>query len=148
MTASADGAALRLELRIDTHALVDLMAQLEAYAARHEWSAALAHDVRLVVEELTLNAMAHGQQPAESGWIRWTISATPDGVALQLEDGGVAFNPFTGPPPDLESPLEDRHPGGLGLHLVQALTTQRHCERRDGQNRLTMTVPSRLSGHV
>lgn len=148
MSASAEGPTLQIELGVDERDLVGLMSQLETFAARQRWSSERLHDVRLVVEELTLNAMVHGQQPRQGGWIRWTISEGPQVVGLQLEDGGVPFNPLTAPSPELDSPLDDRSPGGLGLHLVQALVRESHYERHDGQNRLRLVVSRGSSRHV
>ena len=40
---------------------------------------------------------------------------------LEFRDQGPAFDPLSGPAPDLDAPLEQRPVGGLGLVLVRAL---------------------------
>lgn len=59
---------------------------------------------------------------------------------LTLEDDGIEFDPLQFPRPDLKKPLEERSPGGLGIYMVRELMDEVFYERKDGRNRLSMTV--------
>jgi serine/threonine-protein kinase RsbW len=49
------------------------------------------------------------------------VDGGPRCVRVRLSDEAPAFDPVDAPAPDLESPLEERDPGGLGWHLVHQL---------------------------
>ena len=51
--------------------------------------------------------------------VRLDIDA--DSVAAEVIDNGRPFDPTSAPPPDLSLPLEQRPPGGLGIHLMREL---------------------------
>ena len=62
-------------------------------------------------------------------------------LLLRFEDSGPAFNPLAAPPPDLESPLGQRQLGGLGVHLVRALTASQRYARVGDRNVLELSLP-------
>jgi anti-sigma regulatory factor (Ser/Thr protein kinase) len=55
-----------------------------------------------------------------------------------IEDCGEPFNPLNVAKPDLNAPLEDRSPGGLGIHFLKTLADNVYYEYKDGKNRLTV----------
>ena len=60
-------------------------------------------------------------------------------VVAQLEDNGIAFNPFEeAPEPDPTLGLEERPIGGLGVFLVKQFADSTAYERVDGRNRITL----------
>ncbi len=69
------------------------------------------------------------------------IEEAEGGLHLRLvaSDDGVAFDPTTVPPPDVEADLDDREPGGLGLFLVGEMSDSVSYARVAGHNRLTVT---------
>ena len=97
------------------------------------------HDASLVLEELLTNAFQYGGASDRSTSIALTVE--PDRVAGEIGDWGKAFDPRGAPPPDLTTPIEDRQIGGLGIHLVRALTTALDYRRQGNQNWTTFCVP-------
>ena len=55
-----------------------------------------------------------------------------------VEDDGLPFNPLEAPEPDLDSPIETRQIGGLGIHLVRNVTDGLEYRRNEGRNRLVI----------
>ena len=96
------------------------------------------HDVSLVLEELLTNAFQYGGASDRSTSIALTVEA--DRVAGEIGDWGKAFDPRGAPPPDMTTPIEDRQVGGLGIHLVRALTTALDYHRQGNQNWTTFCV--------
>ena len=72
---------------------------------------------------------------------RIRLSLAGNGVWVEFSDQGRAFDPASAPPPDLDSPLESRRIGGLGVHLVTQLMSDIRYQRSNGWNRLTMRRP-------
>ena len=58
---------------------------------------------------------------------------------MLIADDGRPFDPLTeAPEPDLESAIEDRPIGGLGVHLVRTMMDEVRYRREEGKNRLTL----------
>jgi anti-sigma regulatory factor (Ser/Thr protein kinase) len=78
--------------------------------------------IQLAVEEACDNIIEHAYGKNMAGDIECTCDATSEGLVVTLRDHGSPFNPDSVPLPDLDSPLEERDAGGLGLHFIRKLT--------------------------
>ncbi len=94
--------------------------------------------VNLVLEEILTNIIAYGYADSDEHYISIGIFLAEGELVIQVADDGRPFNPLEAPEPDLESPLEERPVGGLGLHLVRSLMHEFEYERNEGQNLLVM----------
>lgn len=95
-------------------------------------------ELNLVLEEVVANIISYAY--GDSGRHEIVVQADlRDGeLVLEVEDDGRAFNPAQIPTPDLDSPLEYRKVGGLGLHLVREFTDSIEYGREQDKNRLVM----------
>jgi len=60
-------------------------------------------------------------------------------LAAEVIDSGPEFDPLqSAPPPDLDSDIEDRAIGGLGLHLVTAMMDEVSYRRSTQHNHLRL----------
>ena len=98
------------------------------------------YTANLALEELATNVLKYGYDDTAVHEILLQLELTPGMLLMVLEDDGHEFNPLLSPEPELHQPMEERLPGGLGLHLVRKLADQMHYERRDGRNRLTVKI--------
>lgn len=97
------------------------------------------HDVRLAVEEVCANVIAHGYAGRAPGPVSVAIEARDDAVVVRVEDRAPVFAPDDAPAPALDADWASRPVGGLGLHLVRRIMDEvRHEPRADGGNRLTL----------
>jgi serine/threonine-protein kinase RsbW len=71
---------------------------------------------------------------AEPGQAEIALALNGSRLEIEFIDDGCAFDPFAGPPPNLDEPLEARQVGGLGLHLLRSLTDEARYERRNDTN--------------
>ncbi len=106
----------------------------ERYRLRPE----IVFHLNLVLEEILSNVMTNGYDDAEEHKIRLGLWVQAGELTLEVEDDGAPFNPLDAAPPDLQTPLEDRRIGGLGIHLVRSLTDRMEYQRKDGRNCLTL----------
>ncbi|MBY0454457.1 MAG: ATP-binding protein [Burkholderiaceae bacterium] len=82
----------------------------------------LAFAAQLCLEELITNTIEHGLQGQTDRLIDVRISMSDEWLEICLKDDAPQFDPFLqAPAPDLDAALEDRHIGGLGVHLVKTL---------------------------
>lgn len=97
--------------------------------------------LRLAAEELFANAVRHN--PAGSGGIDLEARAGNGSATLVLTDHDAdAFDPRTLPEPRVDAPLEERTPGGLGIHLIRRMMDRIDYDH-DGR-RATTTIVRKL----
>ena len=96
----------------------------------------------LAIEEMATNILKYGYDDTAVHEILLRLEIHPGALRLVLEDDGHEFNPVTAPEPDVSGPVEQRAPGGLGIHLVRKLVGQMDYERCGGRNRLTVRIRS------
>jgi anti-sigma regulatory factor (Ser/Thr protein kinase) len=89
----------------------------------------------LAVEEAVMNVIDHafvGLPPPHSIKVRLDITA--QSVAAEIIDNGHPYDPRTAPDPDLGLPLEQRNPGGLGVHLMRTMMDRLDYRCTGGNN--------------
>jgi serine/threonine-protein kinase RsbW len=94
----------------------------------------------LAVDEACANVMEHAY--GSDGTCEVTVKATIDSDAVQIRivDTGRGFDPTTVTEMDLESMIQQRKSGGLGMRLIKSLMDEVHYEIGPGQkNELAMT---------
>ena len=96
--------------------------------------------IDVAVEEVFVN-IAHYAYYPDTGpaVIRVETVKEPLQVILTFLDHGVPFDPLKKNDPDIEQPLDDRDPGGLGIFMVRKIMDDVSYEYRNGQNILTFT---------
>ena len=128
---------------------IDLLPEVGEVARLAEWveqrgetdglSADLVFKLTLVLEEAVMNAIAHGfvgMPPPHAISVRLDIGDAT--VLAEIADNGRPFDPTIAPPPDLSSRVEERDPGGLGIHLMRTMMDRVEYRRDGGRNRLRL----------
>ncbi len=94
--------------------------------------------VRLACDELLNNVImyAHGDECAHD--IRVGLALHGDRLTVTVSDTGQPFNPFRSPIPDTHADLDERDPGGLGIHLVRSVMDRVSYRRQAGCNVVTL----------
>lgn len=103
------------------------------------WPEKTLSHVRLVVEELMMNIIAHGSDGVNVPHIRIHLAQQDGTLMMEVADDGVAFDPLQTPSPDLDASLDERAIGGLGVHLIRGLMDSVSYRREGGWNRLSAT---------
>jgi serine/threonine-protein kinase RsbW len=131
---------LTCRFRNNLAALSHATEQTMAFLAQNGVGGQAAYAVNLALEEMATNILKYGYDDTAEHVIGLQTEVQPHRVVLVLEDDGHEFDPLKAPPPDLSIGMEDREPGGLGICLVKQFSENVSYERRDGKNRLTVTV--------
>jgi len=108
------------------------------FCRKHGLSPEIEGDLSLALEEILVNVIRHGHPEGGKHEIQVRLSLQQDWVIATVEDDGMPFNPLEAPEPDLDSPLETRPIGGLGIHLVRNITDSLEYQRSEGRNRLVV----------
>jgi anti-sigma regulatory factor (Ser/Thr protein kinase) len=100
-----------------------------------------SYRLRLAVDEIATNIVTHGYAEAgREGNLALQAVIDRKALTISIEDTGVAYEPQTQPPDSLDSPLEERQIGGLGVYLAIQNVDKFHYERVGGRNRHTFIV--------
>jgi serine/threonine-protein kinase RsbW len=108
------------------------------FADRHGLVLNVRHDMNLALEEIVTNIIVHGYKGRDDQLITVEVTVAPGHITARVEDTGLAFDPLQLPPPDVTAPLEQRRPGGLGIHLSKKLLDYLHYARVGGKNHLEL----------
>ena len=131
-----------LSLKVETRVaeLERISAAVKAFGEQQNWPANLIFKVTLVLEELGINIMNNGYDDGLHDF-EIVLTSEPDTLKVEVIDDGRPFDPLNDAPiPDLESSLDDRPVGGLGIYLVRSMVDRMHYRRTGDQNRLTLEI--------
>lgn len=118
-----------------------LVAETVRFCREHALGDEVEFELNLVLEELFTNSVRHGGCAGMENAVRVRIELHDDGVHIEYSDRGEAFDPLSAPPPNLETRLEDRQIGGLGIHLIRQIMRDLAYRREGDWNRITMRRP-------
>ena len=133
-------AQLHLKLAARPEALERINGAIAELGEREDWPPKLLFRVNLVLEELGLNVMTHGQA-AGARELEVILISEADTVTIEMVDDGPRFDPLQDAPlPDPEASLDERPVGGLGIHLVRTMMDEVHYRYQDGKNHLLLVT--------
>ncbi len=130
---------LELILKNDLSELARIAEEIEAHGEARAWPTKWIQNINLSLDELITNTVSYGYRDSDAHEIRITLAEREGSLVVVMEDDGIAYDPFTEtPPPDLESEVEERSIGGLGVYFVETLMDEAAYERVNGINRITL----------
>ena len=133
-------AELSLKVETSVAELERISDAVKAFGEQQNWPANLIFKVNLVLEELGINIMKNGYDDGLHDF-EIVLTSEPDTLKVEVIDDGRPFDPLNDAPiPDLESSLDDRPVGGLGIYLVRSMVDRMHYRRTGDQNRLTLEI--------
>jgi serine/threonine-protein kinase RsbW len=123
-----------VQLRNTLSELDRLRQLVTEFGERHHLPPKVLFALNLALEEVVTNVIFYAYEDEAEHHIFIRLSIWKGEVVAEVEDDGRPFNPLEVPRPDLESPLEERPIGGLGLHLVRNLMDEVQYRRHNDRN--------------
>ena len=119
--------------------LKNIVTMTEAFFREEGLQPGLRNVVDLATEELFVNMVTYNTESDEDILIQ--MRPHEHGIEVSLTDYDVdRFDPTAADPVDINAPLEERTPGGLGLYLVMKMVDSIHYEYRNRQSKITFIV--------
>jgi len=119
-------------------ALEQIVADTERFFADNGIDESLRTVVDLAVEELFVNMVKYNPEATRD--IQLEMAPCEGGVEVSLTDFDVErFDPTRAPAVDIDAPIEQREPRGLGLYLVLQMVDSIQYSYRDRQSRITFS---------
>jgi serine/threonine-protein kinase RsbW len=92
----------------------------------------------LAVNEAACNIITHGYQD-EPGSVEVIVEQNGRDLLVRLRDEAPPFDPTNVTTPDIQRPLDQRPPGGMGVHMMRQFTDDMvYRQTPDGANELVM----------
>jgi len=119
--------------------LKNIVTMTETVFRQQDLPEGLRHVVDLATEELFVNMVTYNTESEEDILIQ--MVPHEHGIEVGLTDYNVErFDPTKAGKVDVDAPLEERTPGGLGLYLVMKMVDSIHYEYRNRQSKITFVV--------
>jgi anti-sigma regulatory factor (Ser/Thr protein kinase) len=122
------------------NSLAGLFEFTEEIMQAHDLPDGVRFPVHLAMEELFVN-MVH-YNPTVTTDIAVGIDVADQVTVSLVDKGGVEFDVTAKREVDVETPLEERTPGGLGIHLIQNLVDSLEYQYQDGRGEVIFTKGS------
>ena len=108
----------------------------------HDIAEGIRFPVHLAMEELFVNMVKYNPDISTDIEVDVSLQVNQEVRVSLVDDGGVEFDVTAARPIDIDAPLEDRIPGGLGIHLIQSLVDTLEYEYQDGRGEVIFTKGS------
>ena len=116
--------------------LKNIVAFTDRFFDENDIDESVRYIVDLCVEELFVNMVTYDTETSSDILIE--MNPHDHGVEVSLTDFDVErFDPRDAPPVDVEAPLDQRTPGGLGLYLVLKMVSSIRYEYRNRNSKIT-----------
>ena len=119
----------------------EVILYVEKYLINEKCSPKAQMQINVAIDEIFSNICHYAYKGDDKGNVRISVSFDPtkENVTISFEDRGIPYNPLEKEDPDVESSLEDRKIGGLGIFIVKQTMDDVAYENDNGHNILTIT---------
>ena len=134
---------MRRDLPRHLDSLSSLYDFAEEILEAHRIAPGVRFPVHLAMEELFVNMVRYNPDVTTDIGISVAIADNGQKVTVTLvDDGGVEFDVTASRAVNIDAPLEERTPGGLGIHLIQNLVDTLEYTYNDGRGEVIFTKRS------
>jgi sigma-B regulation protein RsbU (phosphoserine phosphatase) len=133
-----DAATINLQLKNE---LIEIDRALQSFAAfcKHtQLTEDLQNSVSIVLDDLLNNIINYAFENSEEHEIAVSFRADKQRLVIDVVDDGVEFDPFLKGEPDIESDIDGRDIGGLGIHMIRSIMDDCFYNRIKGRNHITL----------
>ena len=104
----------------------------------------LSEDMRcnlnVIADEMISNIINYSDSAVHNDKLILSITKKNNDIKLRITDFGAKFNPLLRESPDVDSSLEDRKIGGLGIYIVRQFSKEIRYQRKKDRNILTIIL--------
>lgn len=127
---------MELRCKRSVNELQAIVAATQRFFEASGVDSAIRTHVDLAIEELFVNMVTYNLGTTQD--IVLQLQQAGEGIEVSLTDFDVEpFDPSRPPAVDIDAPLEERQPNGLGLYLVSKMVDSIHYEYQDRMSRIT-----------
>jgi anti-sigma regulatory factor (Ser/Thr protein kinase) len=98
----------------------------------------MQNSVSIVLDDLLNNIISYAFEDSEEHKIEVSFRKDKQRLVITVVDDGVEFDPYLKGKPDIESEIDERRIGGLGIHMIKSIMDDYFYKRIKGQNHITL----------
>lgn len=126
----------------DTQVLDEIFDFLEGCISSNNLNESLAFTLKFAVEEIFTNMVKYN--PLGPNQISISFGIEEGNAIVELVDfEDVPFDMTKATPVNFDLPIENRNPGGLGIHLVKTMVDKVDYQHINNRSRVTLTMKLR-----
>jgi len=125
-------------LKSDLTELDRLHSLVESFGNAHDLQKRIIFETNLVLEEIFTNIVSYGHGDKSPHQVQCSLQCNRESIIIRIEDDGVPFNLLEAKTAVLETDLDNRPVGGLGIHLVRELMDEVTYQRVGAKNVVTL----------
>jgi len=111
---------------------------IEEKASQKNLTPKFVFEINVALDEVLTNIISYAYNDDDEHKILVRLFFPEDGLKIQIEDDGSAFNPLERAEPDITKSVMERPIGGLGIHMVRKLINELSYKRENNKNILTL----------
>jgi anti-sigma regulatory factor (Ser/Thr protein kinase) len=124
----------KINISNDLKELEKISGAIEIFSETADLNTKTTISLGIILDELLSNIIFYSFQDDKTHEISVSFEKSGKIIAVEIEYGGIEFDPRNAPKPDLESPADKRKIGGLGIHIVLKMTYYFDYRRKKGIN--------------
>jgi serine/threonine-protein kinase RsbW len=130
-------------------AITDLAVLFEKVLEPMAVSQKVLFHINLVMDELITNIISYGYQDKKLHWIEIKIECLEEKLIISIKDDATAFDPL-GRQSDgeINTPLDERSIGGLGIHFAKQFSQKIDYERTNEHNLTSLHFMKKREGEA
>lgn len=125
---------MQITLKNELSEIERLAESVMHFGRENKFSDKVIFDINLALEEVVNNIISYAYRDKDEHQINIHLELKGQDLVLKVEDDGIPFNPLKVAEPDINKPIEEREPGGLGLFFVRNLTDELDYRRDKDKN--------------
>ncbi|MGV7223491.1 MAG: SpoIIE family protein phosphatase [Nitrospinales bacterium] len=133
-----DAAKVDLQLKNEPEEIDRTLKAFAEFCNRTQLSEDILNSVSIVLDDLLNNTINYAFKDSEEHEIGVSFRTDEQRLLITVVDDGVEFDPFLKGDPDIESDIDERRIGGLGIHIIKSIMDDFSYRRVHGQNQVTL----------
>lgn len=131
--------SIKFNIINDLKELGTLAEKIEFAAEEWKLNSNTSYKINLCLDELVTNTISYGFNDNKEHEIIIELNLNNDNeIQIIIIDDGIEFNPLKAEAPDLDSELEDKKLGGLGIYFVKKFMDKVDYFREGNKNILKL----------
>ena len=135
----------RIAIRNEIADLAILREALKQFCSEHAVARKTLMQLQVTLDEIVSNIIKYAWPAGGTHEVSVRMTASADGIQIEVVDDGQAFDPRTAPAPEQSRPGRRRKPGGVGIHMVKQLVDDIEYFRSGGCNHIVLTKRCRAA---
>lgn len=127
-----------IKIKSNKEHLYDILSEINKEIEPYNLPMEFNFQLELVIEELFINICSYAYEDEGDIIIQYCVEENPLRIIVNFIDNGIQFNPLEKEAPNLNSSIEEREIGGLGLTIVRKNVDDIRYRYENNQNILTI----------